>query len=74
MAAVIKEDKRPVQHAATIEYVRSSHGLMLPATIRYRKTIEGQLLVENTYQYSGFKMFQVEAEIKFTPEEPPPPQ
>jgi len=75
MAAQVQEDKRPVRHTATIEYVRSSHGLLLPATVRYRKTIEDELMVENVYQYSGFKMFQVEAEIKFTAEEEPlPPQ
>jgi hypothetical protein len=58
-------------HIGTVDYFQSGYGLLLPATVKYRETVEGELLVENVASYSGFQMFAVDAEIKFTPAREP---
>jgi hypothetical protein len=69
-----EEDGRKATYQATVDYARSSHGVMLPASVRYVRLVDGEMMVENLFEYSNFRMFQVEAEIKFTPAEPPPKQ
>jgi len=73
MQATLPEDGIPVIHSSTTDYLRSSHGLMLPAAVHYKKMAEGQIIVENRYQYSQYQMFKVEAEIKFIAEDTPQP-
>lgn len=74
MKASIQEGPGLTEHAATIDYAPAGASLLLPASIAYVKTLEGTLIVENRYVYSGFKMFRADAEITFTPVDEPPPQ
>jgi hypothetical protein len=58
---------------ATVEYVESAHGFLMPASVVHRHLINGSLITENLYRYEPFKMFTADTEIKFTelPETPP---
>ena len=44
--------------------------MVLPASVRYEKVIDGQVVVENVATYSDYQMFRVDTEIRFTPAEP----
>jgi hypothetical protein len=50
---------------ATVDYVRSPHGLIVPASVEHRQFAGDTLTVENLFRYSPFRMFAAEAEIKF---------
>ena len=65
----IRENDRDVVHEAEIDYYRSTYGVMLPRVVRYKKIAGKDLVVENYGFYSNYRMFKVEAEIKFTPAE-----
>jgi hypothetical protein len=68
----VKEHDTEVVHEGAIDYYQSSHGVLLPSAVRYKKRVGNRLVVENYAFYSKFRMFRVEAEIKFTPEETTP--
>lgn len=59
------------EHIGTVDYQESPYGILLPASVRYRHTIDGELLVENKATYASYQMFTVQTEIKFSPEEGP---
>jgi hypothetical protein len=71
--------KHLVRDEATVDYVRSSHGFLTPASVVHRHLVDDQMMTENLYRYEPFKMFSSDAEIKFTelpddpPSSPPPP-
>lgn len=65
------EDERPVTYLAEVDYRESSYGVLLPAGALVRKQAAGETVVENQYQYSEFRKFTVEAEIKFSSEDTP---
>ncbi len=67
-----QEDGQPVRHQATVDYSYGAQGLLLPASVLYTKHVGPRLVAENLYTYATFRMFSVDAQIKFTPEEPPP--
>jgi hypothetical protein len=48
------------------------HAFLAPASVVHRHFTDGQLLTENRYTYSPFKVFSADTEIKFT--EVPDPQ
>jgi hypothetical protein len=66
-----------VRDEATVDYIRSAHGFLTPASVLHRHLVDGQVVTENLYRYEPFKMFSADAEIKFTeletPSPPPPP-
>src|ERR1022692_2933349 len=68
---------RKVRDEATVDYVQSAHGFLVPASVIHRHMVDGQVITENLYRYEPFKMFSADAEIKFTeldtPSPPPPP-
>lgn len=71
----VRENDTDAVHEAEIDYFRSAYGVMLPRVVRYKKYMGKQLVVENYAFYSQYRMFKVEAEIKFTPaEEGPGPE
>ena len=71
--------KHLIRNEATVDYVRSSHGFLTPASVIHRRMVDDQVVTENLYRYDPFKMFTSDAEIKFTelpddpPASPPPP-
>lgn len=54
-----------VRDEATVDYVRSPHGLVVPAAILYRQFSGLALTVENLYRYSPFRRFAADTEIRF---------
>jgi len=69
--STLEEDKR-FSRTATIDYRLSSHGVLLPVSVSYLEQGEGATTVENQFSYEGWRMFKVDAELKFTFEEPAP--
>jgi len=55
-----------VQTEATVDYAMSPHGFVLPAAVAHREMTEGKLLTENIFQYTPFRKFGAESELKFT--------
>ena len=68
---------RKVRDEATVDYIQSAHGFLVPASVIHRHMVDGQVITENLYRYEPFKMFSADAEIKFTeldtPSPPPAP-
>lgn len=71
--AVREQGDRAVAEDATVDYAMSKHGVLLPASVVHQQRVAGQVVVENNFEYSSFRMFSAETEIKFTevPAEPP---
>ncbi|MCW5980150.1 MAG: hypothetical protein KIT09_18855 [Bryobacteraceae bacterium] len=63
-----ENEKNVVRHLAEVDYFRSGYGVLLPASVRYRRLAGDDLVVENVCRYSNYSMFSVDAEIKFEPE------
>ena len=74
--ADLQDAGHTVRDQASVEYVMSPHGFLTPASVLHRHSVDGQLMTENLYRYQPFRMFSVEADIKFTdlPETPPAKQ
>jgi hypothetical protein len=51
---------------ASVDYVMSQHGCILPASVFQRETVAGKLMTENIFQYAPFRKFGAESELKFT--------
>jgi len=74
-------EKYTIVHEGRVDYATSRFGVLLPAQVAYRKSADGELLVENTASYEEFHMFTVESAIEFPaseaaappPTAPPPP-
>src|ERR1035437_5210960 len=66
-----------IRDEATVDYIQSAHGFLVPASVIHRHMVDGQVITENLYRYEPFKMFSADAEIKFTeldtPSPPPAP-
>ncbi|MFY9728106.1 MAG: hypothetical protein WB579_04685 [Bryobacteraceae bacterium] len=71
--AELQDGGHTVRDQASVEYVMSPHGFVTPASVLHRHSVDGQVMTENLYRYQPFRMFSVEAEIKFTDLPEPPP-
>ncbi|SPE39965.1 conserved exported hypothetical protein [Candidatus Sulfopaludibacter sp. SbA3] len=70
--------RHKIRDEGTVDYVRSSHGFLTPASVVHRHFVDGKVMTENLYHYEPFKLFTSDAEIKFTelsddPAAAPPP-
>jgi hypothetical protein len=77
MHAARQDDKEKVElrHRAVVDYVVSSYGALLPASVTYNESIAGTTMMESRSQYTDFKKFGAASELKFTvDEEQPEPQ
>ena len=61
-----REGEYVVKTEATVDYAMSPHGFILPAAVAHREMTEGKLLTENIFQYTPFRKFGAESELKFT--------
>ncbi len=69
------EHGQPVTHDGGVQYIYSRlHGVILPVRVDYTRSVKGERMVENVASYNGFRMFKVEADIKFTPADEAPQQ
>jgi hypothetical protein len=66
---VTEEYGLPVLHAAETEYRVTASGALAPVLVRYTRTQEKTVNVENYAAYTAHKIFTVDTEIKFTPDE-----
>jgi hypothetical protein len=49
----------------TVDYAMSTHGCLLPASVVHRDVIGDKLITENIFQYTPFRKFGAESELKF---------
>lgn len=77
-------------HAAAIDYAPSRYGVLLPVSVHYRKLAQRltpgkkkndppvpgppRLIIDNLARYADWQMFAADANIKFIPIEPEPPE
>lgn len=54
-----------VRDEATVDYVESQHGLIVPVSVVHRQFAGRELRVENVFRYSPFRIFSAETDIKF---------
>jgi hypothetical protein len=59
------EGKHHIRDQASVEYTMTPHGFLAPASVLHRHLIDGQLLTENRYTYSPFRVFAADAAIEF---------
>jgi hypothetical protein len=59
-------NRQVIRDEATVDYVVSAHGFLVPASVLHRHSIDGKLITENLYRYEPFKIFSADTEIKFT--------
>lgn len=65
LAAAFHDGKHQIEHRASVDYFPSAYGLVLPASVRYQKLVDGDAVVEHLAVYSDFRMFKADAEIRF---------
>ncbi|HBY64221.1 MAG TPA: hypothetical protein DEH78_30735 [Solibacterales bacterium] len=64
------EEGRRLRDEGTVEYRQGATGALLPASVVHRQWLNGKMVVENRYTYTGFRRFAAESEIKFEEEKP----
>ena len=64
---VSEHDERgaAIRDESQVDYTMTPRGYLAPVSVVHRQTSGGQLVVEDVYEYSGFQMFQADAEVKF---------
>jgi hypothetical protein len=68
-----KDGPLVINTEGAVDYAMSAHGCVLPASVVHRDTIGGKLITENIFQYTPFRRFGAESELKFdVPAEAPP--
>jgi len=60
-----KEETYSVRDEATVDYVLSPHGVLVPVSVVHRQFAGDELVVENLFRYSPFRKFTADTEIKF---------
>jgi hypothetical protein len=68
-----KDGPLVINTVGAVDYAMSAHGCVLPASVVHRDTIGGKLITENIFQYTPFRKFGAESELKFdVPADAPP--
>ena len=65
------EANQHIRTEASVDYARSPHGIVVPASVVYKETAGGELISENVFRYSAFRRFSADSEVKFTEISPP---
>ena len=58
-------DDRSLLHEATVNYVPSEHGTLLPSNLRHREVWDGKIVAEHNVRYEDFKRFGASTDIQF---------
>ena len=66
LATERKDGESVTRHTASIDYQRTPFGVLAPAAVRHQEIVNGILKTENRYEYTPFRKFAADAEIKFT--------
>jgi hypothetical protein len=67
-----QEGVHVARYEATVDYAVSPRGVLEPVSVLYRQFAGADLMVENLFHYSPFRLFTAESEVKF--DEPVPPK
>jgi hypothetical protein len=59
------ESGEGLREEATVDYVMSAYGALLPSTIEHRELRDGQVMSESKFVYANFQKFQTSSDIKF---------
>jgi hypothetical protein len=70
LRSATKEGERVTRHEATVDYDLSHHGVLVPVSVVHRQFAGPNLVVENVFRYSPFRLFSADSEMKFS--EPAP--
>ena len=65
LSSIRKEGETEVRDEATVDYVVNAHGVAAPASVVHRQFAGPTMVVENVFRYSPFRVFSVDADIKF---------
>ncbi len=65
-------DNLTIRDEAAVDYAMSAHGVLLPVSVVHRQFAGDLMVVENLFQYSAFRRFGAQTEIRF-PEAPQEP-
>lgn len=63
--SVRKEGNTDIRDEAVVDYTVNAQGVPVPASVVHRQFAGSTLVVENVFRYSPFRVFSVDAEIKF---------
>lgn len=55
-----------IRDEATVDYFKTPAGYLVPASVVHRELSAGNLVVENRFEYSDFRLFTADADIHFT--------
>ena len=66
LATERKDGESVTRHTASIDYQRTPFGVLAPAAVRHQEIVNDTLKTENRYEYTPFRKFAADAEIKFT--------
>jgi hypothetical protein len=66
---VLKGEREAGKHTllwqGTVDYTMSRFGVLLPVSVVYREHSQGVLLTENRFEYSEFRQFGAQSDLKF---------
>jgi hypothetical protein len=60
-----REAETEIRDEATVDYTVNDHGVATPASVVHRQFAGSIMVVENVFRYSTFRVFSVDATIKF---------
>jgi hypothetical protein len=66
LRSTTKDGDRVTRHEATVDYDLSHHGVLVPVSVVHRQFVGPDLVVENVFRYSSFRMFSADTDMKFT--------
>ena len=61
-----KDGQTVTRHTASVDYQRTPYGVLAPVAVKHQETVNNLLKTENMYEYTPFRKFAADAEIKFT--------
>jgi hypothetical protein len=63
--------KHTISWQGAVDYTMSRFGVLLPVSVVYREHSENVLLTENRFEYSDFRQFGAQSDLKFDTEPEP---
>ena len=65
LESVRQEGKVKIRDEAVVDYMMSAHGALVPVSVVQRQLQDGELMVENRFEYGPFRKFAATSDIKF---------
>jgi hypothetical protein len=65
LSSIRKEGEIEIRDEATVDYTVNAHGVAAPASVVHRQFGGATMVVENVFRYSPFRVFSVDATVKF---------